>query len=48
MAFIEKLDGPEIGFYCWVLFPMNSYMFYKYVANCVVTYFLIIRIINFR
>ena len=24
IAFIEKLSGPEIGFYCWNLFPMTK------------------------
>ena len=42
LAFIEKLDGPDIGFYCWNLHPMNNYEFYLYVANCASTYFLIL------
>ena len=42
MGFIEKLGGPDIGFYCWDIFPMNYYHFYKYVANCAITYFLIL------
>ena len=44
-AFIEKLDGPDIGIYCWNLFPMNNYEFYLYVANCTSTYFLILGFI---
>ena len=45
MAFIEKLSGPDIGFYCWNLFPMNNYRFYKYVVSCAITYFLILDLI---
>ena len=45
MAFNEKLSGPDIGFYCWNLFPMNNNQFYEYVANCVTTYFLILELI---
>ena len=29
LAFIEKLSGRPIGFYCYDLFPMNNYEFYK-------------------
>ena len=45
MAFVEKLMGPDIGFYCWNLFPLNSYQFYKYVASCACSYFLIMEMI---
>ena len=45
MAFIEKLSGPDIGFYCWELFPMNNYEYYQYVANCACTYFLVLGFI---
>ena len=38
MAFIDKLCGPEIGFYCLDLFAMNNNEFYLYVANCVSNY----------
>ena len=41
MEMIERLSGPDIGFYCYDLFPMNSYEFYLYVANCCMNYFLI-------
>ena len=40
MAFIEKLCGPDIGFYCLDLFPMNNYEFYLYITNCVKNYIL--------
>ena len=45
---IEKLSGPDIGFYCWNLFPMNNYNFYEYVCNCFYIYFLILSLINFQ
>ena len=45
MGFIEKMSGPDIGFYCWDLFPMNNYEYYQYVANCASTYFLILGFI---
>ena len=41
MEMIERLCGPDIGFYCYDLFPMNSYEFYKFVANCFLNYILI-------
>ena len=40
-TFIEKLCGPEIGFYCLDLFPMNNYEFYLYIKNCILIYILI-------
>ena len=46
MAFIEKLDGPDIGFYCWDLFPMNNFEFYLFVANCVKSYLLILTLFS--
>ena len=46
MAFVEKMSGPDIGFYCWDLFAMNNNQFYFYVANCAKSYFLILDIIN--
>ena len=46
MAFVEKLSGPDIGFYCWDLFAMNNNQFFFYVANCASSYFLILDIIN--
>ena len=41
MEMIERLCGPDIGFYCLDLFPMNFYEFYIYVANCCSNYILI-------
>ena len=46
VVFIEKLSGPDIGFHCWNLFAMNNYTFYKYLANCGCTYFLILDLFN--
>ena len=48
MAMIERLSGPDIGFYCYDLFPMNSYEFYIYVANCAKTYFLVIDFLSWK
>jgi len=45
LAFIEKLSGPNIGFYCYDLFPMNNYEFYQYIANWFSNYFLIIGLV---
>ena len=42
LAFIERLGGHDIGFYCWNLFPMNYYHFYKYVAGFAITYILLL------
>ena len=39
-SFIEKLCGPDIGFYCLDLFPMNNFEFYVYCVNCVKNYIL--------
>ena len=41
MSLIERLSGPDIGFYCLDLFPMNSYEFYLFVANSVKLYILL-------
>ena len=46
MKFIEKLSESNIGFNNWTLFPMNNYTFYKYVANCACTYFLILGLVQ--
>ena len=46
MAFIEKLRGPVIGFYCHKLYPVNNYYFYKYICGWAINYFLIINLIN--
>ena len=45
MLFIERLSGPDIGFYCLDLFPMNSYEFTIYIINCMKSYLLIISLI---
>ena len=42
MRFIERLSGPEIGFYCYDLFPMTSYKFADYVLDSIASYFLIL------
>ncbi len=31
-AFIEKLDGPIIGYYCYDLFAFTNYELYQYIA----------------
>ena len=41
MTFIEKLSGPDIGFYCLNLFPMNGINFAQYLYVCGANYFLI-------
>ena len=41
-TFIERLSGPDIGFYCYDLFPMNNYEFYQYVYISGLNYFLLI------
>ena len=43
MRFIERLSGPEIGFYCYDLFPMTSYYFTDYVLDSIGSYFLVLR-----
>ena len=48
MAFIERLCGPNIGFYCLDLFPMNNYEFYLYITNCVSNYILFEGLFNFN
>ena len=45
MSTIERLSGPDIGFYCFDLFPMNNYHFYRYFCNFFVLYFLMIGLI---
>ena len=42
LAFIEKLSGPDIGFYCLDLFPMNGINFAQYLYVCGANYFLIL------
>ena len=41
MSFMEKLSGPQIGFYCYDLFAMNSNRFYHYICIYVSNYILI-------
>ena len=43
LAFIEKLSGPPIGYYCYDLFPMNSYELYEYLYIAGSNYFLIMN-----
>ena len=45
MAFIERLSGPDIGFYCYDLFPMNYWESYQLIAISVTNYLLLISII---
>ena len=40
MTYIERLMGPDIGFYCLDWFPMNSYEFYLFVVDCAKNYLL--------
>ena len=44
MAFIEKLCGPDIGFYCMDWFPLNYFEFHKYCAFCASFYFMVVSI----
>ena len=46
MRFIERLSGPEIGFYCYNLFPMTSYNFTDYVLDSIASYFLILNLLR--
>ena len=43
-VFVEKLSGPDIGFYCYDLFPMNNYEFFQYVYYAGANYFLIMSL----
>ena len=45
-SFIARLDKRDIGFYCWKLFPMNSFRFFEYVSACFVMYILVIDIVT--
>jgi hypothetical protein len=40
-AFIEKLCGPVIGYYCYDLFPFTNYEFYRYVSFVSINYILL-------
>ena len=42
-TYIERLSGPDIGFWCYDLFPINSYEFYKITAISVCNYFLLME-----
>ena len=44
--FIERLSGPEIGFYCFNLFPINPYNFSDYVLDSMASYFLVIDLLE--
>ena len=45
-SFMEKLSGPQIGFYCYDLFAMNSYEFYQYITIYVSNYILIVTLFS--
>ena len=45
MNFIERLSGPDIGFYCLNLFPINNLEFFQYVVNCIAYYILFLTFI---
>ena len=42
--FMERLSGPDIGFYCLDLFPMNNFKFAEYVINFFAIYVLLSEI----
>ena len=44
LSFMEKLSGRQIGFYCYDLFPMNSYEFYQYLYIAGSNYILIMNL----
>ena len=46
LRFIERLSGPEIGFYCHNLFAINSYNFADYVLDSMYSYFLVIKLLK--
>jgi hypothetical protein len=41
IAFIEKLCGPVIGYYCLDLFPFTNYEFFQFVSFIFCNYFLL-------
>ena len=45
-SFMEKLSGPQIGFYCYDLFAMNSNRFYHYLCIYVLNYRLIVSLFS--
>ena len=46
MSFIEKLSGPDIGFYCLDMFPMNNFEFFQYLRISAFNYILLLSLIN--
>ena len=40
LSLIEKLSGPEIGFYCFDLFAFTNYAFAQLIGGCVSNLFL--------
>ena len=44
MLFVERLSGPDIGFYCYDLFPMNSYELYRMLGISAINYILLISL----
>jgi hypothetical protein len=45
-SMIERISGPVIGLYCYDLFPFTNYMFYHFVANCVLIFILIMNFLK--
>jgi len=45
MSFIDYLSGPEIGIYCYDLFPMNNYEFYQYIYISGLNYILLMSLL---
>ena len=45
LSFVERLSGPEIGFYCYDLFPMNSCEFYEMIMLSATNYLLLISLL---
>ena len=46
IGFIERLSGPEIGFSCYDLFPINTYNFTDYVLDSFASYVLLIDLLK--
>ena len=46
LAFIEKLSGRSIGFYCYDFFPMNRFEFFQYNFIFAANYLLISGLIQ--
>ncbi len=44
-AFVEKLCGSVIGYYCYDFFPLTSYAFYEYILMVSANYFLMSNLI---